>query len=446
MPRVNLTDAFCRSAKPLDDALTEYADMKERGLSLRVTPAGVKSWTFRYRTLAGQQKRVSLGRLDDLSLAKARAAAGAERVRIHEGGDLAAVRKAAKSKAIASAKLETVEEIGRRYMKEAEAGRHRPNARKKRASSLASDTYYLEKHVLPAFGAERLADLTRARIQAFVNDLADKFAPSAAIQSLKVMQGIFVFAARQELVAVNPCQFVTVPRFEARERVLTDEELRTIWQTLDHASYMKGMHVGRVVVLAVMLATVTCQRRGEVSGTQKSEIDLDAGIWTLPSTRTKNHRTHVVPLSGLALRIAREAWDLSGDSPFLFPSAKDKSKATMPVTLTHAMNRALPVTEVGKTGRSKADEKQPVENARLHDLRRTGATNMTGERIGIPRFIVSKVLNHSSDTGDSAAVTAVYDRNAYLTEKRRALDAWAALLLEIVEERKRPANVFTLAR
>lgn len=57
---------------------------------------------------------------------------------------------------------------------------------------------------------------------------------------------------------------------------------------------------------------------------------------------------------------------------------------------------------------------------------------LAGERIGIPRFIVSRVLNQISDTGGGAAVTGVYDRNEYLPEKRKALDAWAALLAEIV--------------
>jgi hypothetical protein len=73
-----------------------------------------------------------------------------------------------------------------------------------------------------------------------------------------------------------------------------------------------------------------------------------------------------------------------------------------------------------------------IDDATAHDFRRTGATNITGERIAIPRFIVSRVLNHISDTGDSAVVTGIYDRNAYLAEKRRALLAWDALLQEIV--------------
>jgi integrase len=85
-----------------------------------------------------------------------------------------------------------------------------------------------------------------------------------------------------------------------------------------------------------------------------------------------------------------------------------------------------------------------LSNARLHDLRRTGATALTSERLGFPRFIVSRVLNHASDRGDAAAVTAVYDRNEYLPETRKALDAWAALLREIVSDEPRASNVVAI--
>jgi len=60
---------------------------------------------------------------------------------------------------------------------------------------------------------------------------------------------------------------------------------------------------------------------------------------------------------------------------------------------------------------------------------------------GFARFTVSKVLNHASDTGGAAAVTGVYDQNEYLGEKRRALDAWALRLLEVVEGKQQSDNV-----
>jgi integrase len=70
-----------------------------------------------------------------------------------------------------------------------------------------------------------------------------------------------------------------------------------------------------------------------------------------------------------------------------------------------------------------------VKEWRGHDLRRTAASNMTA--MGIPRFIVGRVLNHAE-----SGVTAVYDRHSYDAEKKDALDKWAAKLMRIVSDLK----------
>ncbi len=163
------------------------------------------------------------------------------------------------------------------------------------------------------------------------------------------------------------------------------------------------------------------------------EIDFDKSLWTIPGSRTKNKRTHIVPLSDLALGLIREAIALcphETDQPYggyLFPSPRKPGTSVEPHALTRAFGRLT--------------EAKGVENARLHDLRRTGATHLTGEGLSIPRLIVSKVLNHVSDTGGTSAVTAVYDRNAYLAQKRNALDAWASLLSRIVDGQPLSSNV-----
>jgi integrase len=115
------------------------------------------------------------------------------------------------------------------------------------------------------------------------------------------------------------------------------------------------------------------------------------------------------------------------ENDFVFPSPRFDDKPIDPQALTRAFIRMKLALEMG--------------DIRPHDLRRTGATNLTGEALGIPRFIVLQVLNHAGDTGNSAAVTSVYDRNEYLPEKRRALDAWALRLLEIVGDEQRADNV-----
>jgi integrase len=66
-----------------------------------------------------------------------------------------------------------------------------------------------------------------------------------------------------------------------------------------------------------------------------------------------------------------------------------------------------------------------VEKWRLHDLRRTAGTNMA--KLGIPVFVISRVLNHAE-----GGVTSIYARASYLKEKRHALETWATKLESLV--------------
>ncbi|WP_026481064.1 site-specific integrase [Ahrensia sp. 13_GOM-1096m] len=431
MPRLKLTDAFVRNAKPIDGKVTEYADERENGLALRISPAGAKSWTFRYRTKAGQQKRMSLGRTNDVSLSDARSRVVKERAFVSAGGDPVAIAAKAKDAAIEEFKRETVQQVGEWYFQECKVGRHRQNAKPKRVSTLRTELLYFNKHILTKLGSRKLADVSRSMVQAFVNDLADNTSKSAARHCKVILHGIYSFAERQELVDKNPCQHVTVASHEPRERVLSDDELRTIWQTMTPPIEVEGLTVSAGVAYAIQLAMVTLQRRSEVTGMKLSEIDRDQRIWVLPSARTKNKRDHVVPLSVLAIELIDKALNVrSVDSDFVFPSPRDANKPIDGQALTHAFVRMRNVLELG--------------DIRPHDLRRTGATNLTSERLGFPRFTVSKVLNHTSDTGNSAAVTSVYDRNGYLSEKRRALDSWAIRINEIISDRENSNNLVRL--
>lgn len=419
MPSRKLTPAFVASAKPVDGKLTEYADTVEKGLSLRVTPSGEKSWTFRYRTEARQQKRFSIGKVRDVSLADARTAVIKHRGNVAGGGDPVEDAKAAKAQAIEQYEKETVSDIGEWYFRECEAGRHKPNLKRpKRLSTINQERRYFDKYIVPAFGKQRLDDLKRATIQAFVNDLST---PGAARQCRIILHGIYAFAQRQELTEKNPCQHVTVPGYEARERTLSDQELGTIWKALSPPVKITGAYVSPGVACAILLAMVTLQRRAEVTGMSLQEIDRDKRLWLIPGRRTKNHRSHAVPLSDLALVLVDRALSVrTQECAFVFPSPHDPNRPIEP----HAMTRAF--------GRMK--KALGLDDVRPHDLRRTGATNLTSEQLGFPRFVVSRVLNHVSDTGGAAAVTAVYDHNEYLPEKRQALDAWAARLREIVAD------------
>ncbi len=202
-----------------------------------------------------------------------------------------------------------------------------------------------------------------------------------------------------------------------RDRVLSAEEIRTLWKGLDTAPMSEG------VKLVLKLQLATAQRKGEIVGAALAEFDLEDNVWTIPAERSKNGQAHRVPLSPLALSLIAETRKHAGDSPWLFPSPRDRGPITPPA-VNRAVYKSLPAIDVA--------------DLTPHDLRRTAASFMTS--LGISRLTVSKILNHV-ETG----VTAVYDRHSYDAEKRHALDTWAAHLESIVKGKPAASNVVSLA-
>ena len=431
MPSMKLTADNVERAKP-SATLTEILDLdpKARGLALRITPAGMKSWTLRYRLETGERKRITLGQYPAMSLSKARDAVAMKLAAVVDGRDPAKEKKETRQKAEMQ-RLETLAFLADRYFEAARKGRHRHGAKKpKRESTIKLETYYWERFVRPAFGQRPIRSIARADIQLLVNEQSSA---SVGRQIRVVFQRLFAFAQWMELVDVDPSHFVQVDAVPARERVLSADEMRALMNALDDQAALNTIGVSRARAIGIALCALTLQRRSEVAGMDLAELDLPARTWTIPGARTKNGRQHVVPLSHAAASLIEEAISLRSVGRTddragpVFPASRGALRPVQAPTLTRAF---IDVAALAK-----------VRGARLHDLRRTGATEMTSERIGISRFIVSRVLNHASDTGDAAAVTGVYDRNAYLPDKRRALDAWAKRLEQISTGQPTASNV-----
>jgi integrase len=232
---------------------------------------------------------------------------------------------------------------------------------------------------------------------------------------------MFNWAIREGLdIPANPVLGTNRPaQPRSRERVLTDRELGEIWTALGDDDY------GRIVKLLVL----TAQRRDEVGGMRWTELDSDMNVWTIPSTRTKNHREHTVPLTEVALALIparRESRDhLFGDGPrrkgdsYRGFSGWSKSKAALDARILAARQKAAD-TRV---------EAKPLPDWRLHDIRRTAAT-MMADRLGVLPHIVEAVLNHVS--GHRAGVAGVYNLARYKVEIRAALRGWADYVNGIV--------------
>jgi integrase len=221
-----------------------------------------------------------------------------------------------------------------------------------------------------------------------------------ANRTLALIRKIFNFGVQRDIVDTNPCSGLTRPAVEQqRDRVLTDDEIRSLWRACDtEPAWVAG---------AIRLYLVTAQRKEEVLVMRWDEIDLTTGWWTIPAERSKDGLAHRVPLSPAAIGILQGLRHRGQSSEFVFSSAKSNAALT---TIQKTILRLRARTGI---------------DFRLHDLRRTAASMMTG--MGINRLVVSKILNHVE-----RGVTSIYDRHSYDREKREALDAWAERLDAIV--------------
>ena len=227
---------------------------------------------------------------------------------------------------------------------------------------------------------------------------------------LALVRKMFNFAIERDWLEMNPCHMVKRAAPERqRDRVLSEDDIRACWKALNKEN--------SVIAAVLRLRLLTAQRGGEVLNAMWCEIDLRTGWWTIPGERGKNGLAHRVPLSPPAVKVLKSLRSLTGDSPWVFPSPKKEG-----ASIAHVQKAIERIVE-----RSGVD-------FRGHDLRRTAASLMVGG--GVPRLVVSKILNHV-ETG----VTAVYDRHSYDLEKRAALDFWGRRLEAIVANKRTTAKL-----
>lgn len=438
MPAKNLTDAFVKTASPINSKLTEYSDTKERGLCLRVTPNNAKAWTYRYRLISGEQKRVTLGKWPTMSLSAARSSVIEQKANVSKGGNPALEAKQKRYKAKENLKSETLKEIGEWYYRECDVGRQSlKSERPKRASTLRVERPYFDKMIIPALGDYKIQDIKWQQIEEFINNLTDNQSKSAGRHCRVILHSIYEFAIWKELAEDNPCKKLAKQKIPQRKRVLKDDELKAVWQTFTLPIDTPNLKVSPPLAYAIKIAAVTLQRRSEITKMHESQLDFENRVWTIPSDNAKNYEEHEVPLTDLAMELIQAALALrTKESGYVFPSPRATPENDKPIdgqAITHAFIRARNLLE--------------WQDMRPHDLRRTGASNLAGDRLGFPIFTISKVLNHKSDNAGGAIITQTnYALPELLPMKRRALDAWAIRLLEIVESKEPTTNVISLAR
>lgn len=387
---MKFTDRYIQALKGKEQ---RYEVLEGLGFSIRVTPTRSKTFFMVYQ-FEGRNRRLTLGGYPEMKLTEARQKHADARQQLAKGVDPGAVVQTAKREADAAP---TVAQLVDEYIEK---------WAKPRKKTWAEDYRMLHKDVVPVWGKRKAKEITRREVLTLLDGIVARGAGIVANRTLEVVRRMFNYAIEQSILEFSPCTRVRAPTQKVqRDRVLSDDEIRTFWHGLDKAGMSEGSRI------ALRLLLMTAQRKGEVVEAPWSEFDLVGGWWTIPIERAKNKSSHRVPLSAGALALLERAKELSGESPYLFPSPRNINAPVGGTSIDHALHRAL--STIGLT------------NVIPHDLRRTAASLMTGSSIS--RLVVSKILNHVEQ-----GITAVYDRHSYDAEKRVALDAWGRRLESIV--------------
>lgn len=379
-----------------------------KGLWIRCTPAGLKTWSYAYKQ-DGKACRITLGEYPAMPLAKARSEVDELRSLKRGGKDPRAVQEAARAER--NRVTLTVDQLCENYLAHLKASGK---------LSWKADERYLKRfkaHVAPdpatgrglQLGKRSAFSINKLEIMDVLKTAARRSKTSAnRMQStLRTMWG---WASDRDDVPMN---FLAGAKKvggkeRGKDRVLTADELKTFLGALADAK-VKATPIVRLALRGILL---TAQRPSEVAGMMLSELhDLDQPNphWIIPRLRTKNKKAeHTVPLSPAAvllirqgLEASKEGWEGKNDRP-VFAGRFDGVRNLARHSLSQAVRRIVKHKKLAKFT--------------PHDLRRTAAT--VAQSLRVPRDYVKALLNHSD--GD---VTAIYARWHMFEEKREAVMA-----------------------
>lgn len=402
MPTLRLTDRGIRTLTS-EAGQTDFWDELLPGFGVRVTRRGVRTFFVRYR-VNGAQRRMTLGRYPVLTLAKAR-----ERARMVLA-QAAAGMDPGQEKAERRERDTTFAALVREVL-EAKAATTRASTRREREQVAL-------RELLPEWGKRPAGSITRRDVTLLVERIARR-APIHAGKVLAIVRMIYNEGLRRGFpdVEANPAHLLQPPeRPRVRNRYLTREEIRVVWQTVEPETLITRCFF--------RFALLTAQRYGAIRMMRWTDIE-PGSVWRTPAAVFKGRRDHLTPLSPEALAVLEEVRMLTGDGEYVFPSSRGGPR--------NSIRNAL----------IRVQERSGLPHWTFHDFRRTFRTHaVRAEKpahpgdpvgLGIPPNIADAVLGHREASLGFDRYTAEPERYL-LAEKRDALERWGRFVVEAVSE------------
>jgi integrase len=388
------TDIAIRNLKP-GPVRYEMPDPGARGLYCIVQPSGHKSFAVRFR-YEGKPKKLSLG---NVSLSAARKAAAHALHEVREARDPCEAKSHAKQERRAS-QANTFQKVALQFLKletgMKEEGDHVTFSGTMRTAGRRLRD--LKRLVFPTLGDRPITEIKRSEIVALLDQIQIGNGPVMADRMLAAMRAIMNWHTSRSDDFRSPIvrgMTRTKSKERARQRILSDDELRKVWTAANKAE-------GSFPALIKFLLH-TGARRGEAAGMTWEE--LKGGDWELPAARNKTGLNLVRPLSAAALDVIQS--QRREGSRFVFAATKD-----------------LPIVAFSKR-KAEFDKASGTSGWRLHDLRRTARSLLS--RAGVSSDHAERCLGHVI-----GGIQGIYDRHEYYEEKKRAYEALAAQIELIV--------------
>jgi len=402
-----LTDTAIRKAKAADKG---YKLTDGGGLHLFVSPAGGKSWRYRYE-FANKEKLLTLGQYPVMGIADARLARDEAKRILKEGRDPGIAKK--QKRLIAGQQAtETFEEIARDW--------HKLNSNRWVEVHAGDILESLDRDVFPFIGEYPVREIGVSDVLAILRSIEARGSHETARRVRQRIASVFDFAIASGKAEANPANTVAgamAPVVRSRQPAVTDlEEARAL------LAKFEAMPGHPLTKLAHRLLALTAVRPGVILGLPWTEIPPGATNWTIPVARMKvdrqtkelGKRDHVVPLSRQALEVIEATRLMSGVGPLAFPNYRNAHRP-----MTEGAMRLM-LAKAGYQDRHVA-----------HGWRSTFSTVMN-ERYPQDRQVIDLMLAHKMKD----EVEAAYNRALHLKRRAELAQIWADLLTEGLQPAK----------
>lgn len=393
-----LTDSLCKSAScPPEKKHVRLAD--SGGMYLQVTASGGKQWRLKYR-FEGKEKVLALGVYPEVTLKEARAKREAAKEQLSQKQDPSQIRKIEKLTQYTSEGL-TFKEAGLEW--------HKTRISSWSPAHADRTLRQMERDLFPLLGDRPIKEITGKEILATLRRVEERGAVETADRGLMICRQVWNYVALDGVADATRGIKEKLTPYHAQSHAAIIEPVR-FGELMRAIDQYKG---GVIVRTALKLAPILFQRPLNLRSMQWAHLDLDGGLWTIPSSEMKrskaekeNGEPHFVPLPTQAVALLRELQPYTGHGKYVFHGERQHSK---PIS-DNSVRTALYSLGFGK-------------EQSWHGFRSSGRT-MLAEQLDVNPLYLEAQLAHAVKDPNGRA----YNRTQYLKQRHEVMQQWADYL------------------